>query len=236
MIKGRIHSLESFGTLDGKGIRYVIFFQGCPLRCKFCHNPDTWDAHAGKIYTVEEIMKKIKRCYPYIKASGGGVTVSGGEPLMQKAFLFALLKACKRAKLHTTLDTCGYGDNIKKILKYTDYVMLSIKHANNEKHKQLTGVSNKKILKNMKLIAEMKPLLIRYVVIPGYTDASNDIVALAHMLKKIKTDGIELLPFYKLGEYKWKALNLPYIKMKQPTEKEIRKVKNILEMHGLRVL
>ena len=148
---GRIHSVETLGTVDGPGIRFVVFMQGCPLKCKYCHNRDTWEINAGKTYTVDELIKKILRSKSYFEASGGGVTVSGGEPLLQVEFVTELFKKLKELNIHTALDTAGslpINDKIKWLLKYTDLVLLDIKHIDEEKSIDLVGTSNKNNLKN----------------------------------------------------------------------------------------
>ena len=146
-IIGNIHSIETLGTVDGPGIRFVIFMQGCPLKCKYCHNRDTWEIGQGTNYTVDEIVKKVLRSKPYFEASNGGVTVSGGEPLLQSNFVLELFKKLKRYKIHTAIDTAGslpLTDTIKELLQYTDLVLLDIKHINSDKCKELTGFSNEK--------------------------------------------------------------------------------------------
>ena len=171
---GKIHSFESFGTVDGPGIRYVVFMQGCPLQCKYCHNRDTWNYAGGTEYTTDAIISKIERCKPYINASNGGVTVSGGEPLLQAKFLIELFKKLKQQDIHTALDTAGsikINDDIKELLKYTDLVILDIKHIDDEKCKKLTGVSNKNNLDFANYLSENNiPMWIRQVLVPGYTD------------------------------------------------------------------
>ncbi|MCX7950156.1 MAG: radical SAM protein, partial [Treponemataceae bacterium] len=152
MATARIHSFESFGTLDGPGIRFVVFFQGCPLRCQYCHNPDTWNGESGDEYTVEQVMEKIRRYIPYFQKSGGGVTASGGEPLMQAGFLSELFHLCKEEGIHTALDTSGSCSihpahpAFDALMEVTDLVLLDIKHMNPEVHKKITGSSNKNIL------------------------------------------------------------------------------------------
>ena len=177
-VLGRIHSFESFGTVDGPGIRYVIFMQGCPLKCKYCHNRDTWDFSGGEEYSVDEVIDRIKRCKSYIDASGGGVTVSGGEPLLQPQFLIELFKRLKELNISTALDTAGslkINEKIEELLKYTDLVILDIKHINNKKCIELTGVPNENNINFAKYLSEKNiPMWIRQVLVPGYTDDKED--------------------------------------------------------------
>ena len=181
-VLGRIHSFESFGTVDGPGIRYVIFMQGCPLKCKYCHNRDTWDFLGGEEYSVDEVIDRIKRCKSYIDASGGGVTVSGGEPLLQPQFLIELFKRLKELNISTALDTAGslkINEKIEELLKYTDLVILDIKHINNKKCIELTGVPNENNINFAKYLSEKNiPMWIRQVLVPGYTDDKEDLLNL----------------------------------------------------------
>ncbi|MDP4146011.1 MAG: pyruvate formate-lyase-activating protein [Bacillota bacterium] len=213
MTKGRIHSFESMGLVDGPGIRTIVFLQGCALRCSYCHNPDTWNCHEGTEIDSEELLKKIIRFKPYFEKSGGGVTFSGGEPLMQPEFLLEMLKLCKKSGIHTVIDTAGYGTgNYDEILKYTDLVLLDIKHIDNEKHKKLTGkdrIGSDEFIKALK--ANNTKVWIRHVVVPGITDSEEHIVKLAKFIKGLNNiEKIELLPYHSLGVEKYKKLNLPY--------------------------
>lgn len=237
-IKGRIHSFESFGTVDGPGIRFVIFMQGCPFRCLYCHNPDTWSNESGTLYSVDEVFNKIKRYVPYFKNSGGGITVSGGEPLVQAEFIIELFKKCKEDGIHTAIDTNGFVDSnsdvVNALLDYTDLVLLDIKHIDNEKHKSLTGCSNENVLKFAKHLSERKiPVWLRYVVVPGITDFEPDVKKLSKFIGSLSNiENIELLPFHKTGEYKWKELGLDYkLYDTQPAnDNDIEKVRQILHL------
>jgi len=241
-IKGRIHSFESFGTVDGPGIRFVIFMQGCPFRCLYCHNPDTWSNESGTIYSVDEVFNKIKRFVPYFKNSGGGITVSGGEPLLQPKFITQLFKKCKEEGIHTTVDTNGFVDNnsdiINVLLDYTDLVLLDIKHIDKEKHKSLTGSTNEKVLKFAQHLDKRKiSVWLRYVIVPGITDLESDVKKLGKFIGTLSNiENIELLPFHKIGEYKWKELGLDYKLNDTPTANEnvIEKVRKILFPDKLR--
>lgn len=234
-VKGRIHSFESFGTVDGPGIRYVIFMQGCPLRCIYCHNRDTWDINGGREYTVDEVMEQIKKYINYIRFSGGGVTVTGGEPTLQAEFVAKLFKKCRESGIHTALDTSGFApiDRVKELLEYTDLILLDIKHAVDEKHREITGVSNKIIKKFAEYASERGiPIWIRYVLVPGYTDNEEDLKLAAEFINKLKSvEKVEVLPYHNMGEYKWTKLGQDY-KLKgvgSPTPDQVKKALEILE-------
>ncbi len=234
MVKGRIHSFESFGTLDGPGIRFVVFMQGCPLRCIYCHNRDTWDPAGGKEYTPEEVFNEVKKYVNYFKFSGGGITVTGGEPTLQAEFVAELFKKCKDAGIHTALDTSGFVDvdKVKELLEYTDLVLLDIKHAIKEKHKLITGVSNEKIIKFARYLLEKNiPVWIRYVLVPGFTDAPEDLESAAAVISGLKNvQKVEVLPYHCLGAYKWTKLGEKYSLegMREPTPEEVARALKIL--------
>ena len=211
----RIHSIESFGTVDGPGIRYVIFMQGCALRCKYCHNRDTWEVNSGELKSVDELIKRIESYKAYILPSNGGVTVTGGEPLLQVKFLINFFKRLKEQDIHTAIDTSGMfeiTDDIKELLKYTDLVLLDIKHINDEKCKELVGYSNKRELEFAKYLSENNiPMWIRQVLIPGITDDTQDLIDLRMFIKSLKTvQKVEILPYHDLGKHKWTDLGYTY--------------------------
>lgn len=233
----RVHSFESFGTVDGPGVRFIIFVQGCPLKCKFCHNRDTWETkNAGTEYTIKDLLEKVKRVLPYINSSKeGGVTISGGEPLLQAKNLIFLFKALKDMGIHTCLDTSGglpITDDIKELLKYTDLVLLDIKHIDNQKAINLTGVSNKNELEFAKYLSNNNiAMWIRQVLIPGYTDNEKDLIKLKAFIDTLKTvKKIEILPYHDYGKFKWKELGEKYEleNVPSPTDEEILKAKKIL--------
>ena len=231
----RIHSLESFGTVDGPGIRFVIFMQGCALRCKYCHNRDTWDINSGTLISVDELINKIERYKNYILPSGGGVTVTGGEPLLQATFLINLFKELKKRGIPTAIDTSGMvdiTDTIKEVLSLTDLVLLDIKHINSEKCKELVGFSNEKELAFAKYLSDNNiPVWIRQVIIPGITDDKEDLLELKSFINSLKTvKNIELLPYHELGKSKWENLGLNYELEGIPsaTSEDIKRVKEIL--------
>ncbi len=232
---GRIHSTESFGTVDGPGIRFVVFMQGCHLKCKYCHNRDTWDMNSGVTYTADELISNILRYKSYFDNSGGGVTVSGGEPLLQVQFVTELFKKLKELNIHTALDTSGnfpISKEIKELLNYTDLVLLDIKHINNEKCIDLTGVPNTKTLEFAKYLSNnSKDIWIRQVLVPGYTDDKFDLQDLKKFIETLSSvKKVEILPYHDLGKFKWKELGQVYAldKVSPPSKEEIDNAKRIL--------
>ena len=232
----KIHSVESFGTLDGPGIRFVLFMQGCHLKCKYCHNRDTWDLNSGETKSLDEIYNKILKYKNYI-CPNGGVTITGGEPLLQVPFLIELFKKLKSENIHTCIDTSGMfkiTDNIKELLSLTDLVLLDIKHIDNNKCKDLVGVENKLELEFAKYLSDNNiPVWIRQVLIPGYTDDENDLLKLKDFLKTLTNiEKIEFLPYHNLGKYKWEKLNQKYLleNVREATNQDIEKAKKILEI------
>ena len=231
----KVHSIETFGTVDGPGIRYVLFLQGCPLKCKYCHNRDTWDSSLGTVKTLDEILSEIKRYTAYFKTSNGGVTVSGGEPLLQAKFVTELFKKLRKLNIHTALDTAGsipINDTIKKLLSYTDLVILDIKHINNKKAKNLTGLSNKNNLEFAKYLNDNHiPVWIRQVLVPGYTDSPEDLTELKKFIDTLSNvERVEILPYHKLGEFKWKNFGdeYPLKNVPEPTDEQIKEAKKLL--------
>lgn len=214
---GRIHSLESFGTVDGPGIRYVVFFQGCPMRCKYCHNPDTWNLNGGKEMTADEILKKADGVREYLK--GGGITATGGEPLMQIDFLTELFKTAKSVYgFHTCLDTSGIvfseskKEKFDELIKYTDLVMLDIKHINPDEHLLLTGQKIDNVLAFAKYLADNDiPIWIRHVLVPDITLNNEYLYTLGRFLGTLKTlKAIDVLPYHDMGKVKYEALGIDY--------------------------
>ena len=232
--QGYVHSVETGGMVDGPGIRYVVFFAGCNLRCKYCHNPDTWSKSKGQLLTVGELMRDIVKYKSYLKYSGGGVTITGGEPFAQPEFLTELLAACKAHGLHTALDTSGYSTRqaAEKALMYTDLLLLDIKSINPNVYKQLTGVNLDRTLEVLRLGEFMEvPIWVRFVLVPGLTDNLDDIKKLADFLQPfVNVVKVEVLPFHKMGEYKWKELGIPYelADVEPPSRETVDKVKAIL--------
>ena len=230
----KIHSIESFGTVDGPGVRFVIFLQGCHLECKYCHNRDTWDINGGNYISVEELVSKIEKYKPYIQKDGG-VSVTGGEPLLQPHFLISLFKELKKQNIHTAIDTSGMidiTDTIKELLSLTDLVLLDIKHINSEKCKDLVGYSNEKELAFARYLSDNNiPVWIRQVIVPGITDNNEDLLELKEFISSLKTvQKVELLPYHNMGEYKWTNLNkdYPFKNIRTATTNDIENAKNIL--------
>ncbi|MBB3110970.1 pyruvate formate lyase activating enzyme [Paenibacillus phyllosphaerae] len=235
-MKGRIHSMDTFGTVDGPGIRFVLFMQGCALQCQFCHNPDTWDTAGGRQVTVEEVLAEIEPYVPYYKGSGGGITVTGGEPTLQAPFVAELFKACKeRFGLHTTLDSSGFCEptHAVTLMKYTDLVLLDLKQMNKKKHELLTSQSNDRILKFARWLSSIgKPAWIRHVLIPGYTDNAEDLNALGEFISLLtNVEKVELLPYHRMGVYKWQALGreYPLEGVPTPTDRDVRRAREIID-------
>lgn len=233
----KIHSIETFGTVDGPGIRFVTFFQGCNLECKYCHNRDTWNINDGKYISVDELFNKILNYKTYI-IPNGGFTASGGEPLLQPHFLISLFKKLKQENIHTAIDTSGMVDltePIKELLSLTDLVLLDIKHINPEKSKELVGASNEKELAFAKYLSDNNiPIWIRQVIVPGITDNEDDLIKLKDFISSLKTvKNIELLPYHNLGKHKWETLGFEY-KLKdirQATIDDINRAKTILRIN-----
>lgn len=218
-MKGYIHSTESFGTVDGPGIRFVVFMQGCPLRCLYCHNPDTWDKEKGKETTADELLTEYNKNREFYKR--GGITVTGGEPLLQLDFVTELFRKSKEQGIHTCLDTSGIVFNknsaeqvsrFDELIKHTDLVMLDIKHIDPEKHKTLTGSQNSNVLDFAEYLSENNiPLWIRHVVVKGHTDDKDDLKRLGRYLAHLKTlKALDVLPYHTMGVNKYKELGLSY--------------------------
>ena len=233
-VTGKIHSFESLGAVDGPGIRFVVFMQGCHLRCKYCQNRDTWDINAGNSYSVKEVVEKILRYKNYILASNGGVTLSGGEPLLQQDFVIALFRELKKQNISTCLDTSGMfsiTDKIKQIVDLTDIFLLDIKCINDETCRWLTGSSNKLELEFAKYINDKnKRIWIRQVLVPGITDKEEDLLELKEFLKTINVEKFEFLPYHDLGKYKWEKLGVPYelIDVRVANDEDVQRAKNII--------
>lgn len=224
-MKGRIHSIESFGTVDGPGIRFVIFMQGCPMRCLYCHNPDTWDINAGKETETDELIAEYEKCKNFTK---GGITATGGEPLLQIEFVTELFKKAKSKNIHTCLDTSGIvfcrGDKrFDELMRYTDLVMLDIKHIDSKKHKALTSFPNDRILDFAIYLSEKNiPVWIRHVVVPGITDNREYLLRLGEFIGRLKNvKALDVLPYHTMGKVKYQNMNIPYpLEGVEPLSKE----------------
>ena len=235
---GRIHSLESFGTVDGPGIRFVVFMQGCPLRCQFCHNPDTWEVYKGTEYSTTQLIEEILKYKSFMDYSGGGVTFTGGEPLLQAEFILDVAKQLKNKGISIAIDTSGYvwNSQVKEVLNYTDIVLLDIKNYDPVVYKAITGVSLSPTLKFLDYLREKEMnTWVRYVLVPGLSDNLDNIRELSKYLDNYpNVSKIELLGFHKMGEYKWKELGLDYklTDTKEPDAELLQEVKKILESNG----
>ena len=238
-MEGYVHSLESFGSVDGPGVRYVIFLSGCAMRCQFCHNPDTWNMKEGQVTTVDELLNKALR-YKGYWGNKGGITVSGGEPLLQMDFLTELFRKAKQAGIHTTLDTRANPYTEKEpwhskwleLMKYTDLVLLDIKQIDEKEHIKLTGHTNRNILAMAQELSDMgKPAWIRHVLVPGGSDKDEFLHRLADFIHTLKNvERVEVLPYHTLGTFKWEKLGIPYPLegVKPPTQERIDNARKIL--------
>ena len=234
---GRIHSIETFGTVDGPGVRFVVFFQGCVLRCQYCHNPDTWSFNSGTEYEASSIIEKMKRNKEFYLT--GGITATGGEPMCQIDFLIDLFSLAKKEGIHTCLDTSGTMfnkismDKIDRLLDVTDLVMLDIKQMDEKKHIALTGKPNSNILDFAKYISKRgTKIRIRYVLVPTLTDNESDLIFLGRFLKDLtRLEKIEVLPYHTLGTVKYKALSIPYPleNIPEATDEDVERALSIIK-------
>ncbi len=238
-MQGHIHSIESFGTVDGPGVRFVVFFQGCPMRCLYCHNPDTWNGNLGQSYEASEIISKMERNLPFYKT--GGITATGGEPLCQIDFLTELFSLARAKNIHTCLDTSGILFDRKneallkkfdKLVSLCDLVMLDIKHIDLDMHKRLTSCSNENVLDFAKYLNEKDvKTRIRYVLVPSYTDDEDALIRLGKFLKGFSSiEKIEVLPYHNLGQVKYEKLGIDY-PLKDcniPTAKDVKRAFDII--------
>lgn len=244
ILRGRIHSIESFGTVDGDGIRFIIFFQGCLMQCLYCHNPDTWDMQGGRFVTVPELMKEIVTYKSFLQPNGGGVTASGGEAILQDRFVCEWFKACHKEGLTTCLDTNGYvrkyTKEIDDLINETDLVMLDLKQMNDERHQKLTGVSNQYAKQFAQYLHEKQQRTwIRYVIVPGWTDDDES----AHLLGQFTKDmdnieRIELLPFHQMGKVKWETMHKEYQleNVESPSRVTLERLQKIISSYGHKVI
>lgn len=236
-ILGNVHSIETFGAFDGPGIRYVLFLQGCPLRCKFCHNRDTWGTQNNKLLTADQILADYNRYRAFYKK--GGLTVSGGEATLQLPFLVELFQKAKAKGIHTCLDTSAGTYNEKRnqefdeLLKYTDLVLLDIKHIDNEKHKWLVGVPNTNVLKFAKYLSDKKiPTRLRHILIPEINSSDEYLTRLREFNNTLENIvGIDVLPYHTKGITKWEQMGLKYelMDVKEPDKDLIKHAEYILK-------
>ncbi len=216
---GHIHSTESFGAADGPGVRFLVFMQGCHMRCRYCHNPDTWKMDGGDEVTADEILKRALRFKPYW-GKDGGITISGGEPLLQIDFVIELFKKAKELGINTCIDTAGnpftkeepFFSKFEELMKYTDLLLLDLKEINPARHKDLTGFDNSNIIEMAKYLSEInKPVWIRHVLVPEHSDFDEDLDALGDFIDTLSNvDRVEILPYHTLGKFKWENLGIPY--------------------------
>lgn len=243
-IRGRIHSIESFGTVDGDGIRFIVFFQGCLMKCLYCHNPDTWDMQGGRFVTVPELIQEIVTYKPFLQPNGGGVTASGGEAVLQARFVYEWFKACHQENLTTCLDTNGYvrkyTPEIDDLVNETDLVMLDLKQMNDEVHQKLTGVSNQYAKQFAEYLHQHnKRTWIRYVVVPGWTDDDESAHLLGHFTKDMDNiERIELLPFHQMGKVKWEIMHKEYQleNVESPSRATLERLQKIISNYGHKVI
>ncbi len=240
MTKGFVHSFESFGSVDGPGVRFIVFLQGCKMRCCYCHNPDSWKIKGGTAYTAEEVLQRALRFKSYW-GKDGGITVSGGEPLLQLDFLLEFFKLCKAEKIHTAIDTAAgpftrsepFLCRFRELMDYTDLLIIDIKEMDPVKHKHLTKVSNENILDCILFTNEIqKPVWIRHVLIPEITDDKESLNKLSSFIKPLdNVERVEILPYHSIGRYKWQALGLPYLldDVRSPCEEEMAAALKIVD-------
>ncbi len=239
-MQGYIHQLESFGSVDGPGVRFIIFFSGCPLRCKYCHNPDTWDMAKGNLYTADELLNEALSCKAYWGAKGG-ITVSGGEPLMQLDFLLELFTKAKEKGVNTCIDTAGgpftkegdWFEKFKKLMEVTDILLMDIKHIDEKEHIKLTGRTGKNIIEMFRYLDEIKkPIWIRHVLVPGITDNDEYLLRTRDFIRTLSNvQRVEILPYHGLGAMKYKDLGIDYVlkDTESPSAERVANAKKILE-------
>lgn len=242
-MEGRVHSLETFGLVDGPGVRFVVFLQGCRMRCKYCHNPETWEINAGELWTPEDLFAKAYRYKPYWMRGGklnGGITVSGGEPLLQIDFLIEFFRLAKEKGIHTTVDTAGnpftleepFISKFNELMEVTDLFMLDIKEFDEEKHKELTKWTNSNILEMAKYLSDHgKSMWIRHVLVPELTDDEEGLRNIDAFVKELKTvERVEILPYHSLGEVKWETLKIEYPLegTRIPTQEEVKRAEILM--------
>lgn len=229
-ILGKIHSIESFGSVDGPGIRYIYFLHGCPFRCQYCHNPDTWGSNKYESLSPQQALQQAKK-YKSYWGKNGGITVSGGEPLMQIDFLIALFQLAKQENIHTCIDTSGacftdqepFFSKFQELMKYTDLLLVDLKEMNPKRHKTLTGRDNEMVLKMANYLSEIKkPVWIRHVLVPQRSDYDEDLKALGEFISTLdNVERVEVLPYHTLGTFKWEQLEMDYaLKGIHPPTKE----------------
>ncbi len=241
---GRVHSVETFGSVDGPGIRFLIFLKGCSMRCRYCHNPDTWDPETDDLRTADELLTQAMRYRSYWGREGG-ITVSGGEALLQIDFLTELFRKAKAKGIHTCLDTSGqpftrrepFFSKFAELMKYTDLLLFDLKHIDDTKHRELTGRTNRNILDCARYLSDIgKPIWVRHVLVPGVTDNDDDLYALRAFIDTLQNvKRVEVLPYHAMGTYKWEQLGIPYTlkDVSAPSEERVRNAEHILTAPGI---
>lgn len=241
---GRVHSVETFGSVDGPGIRFLIFLKGCSMRCRYCHNPDTWDPETDDLRTADELLTQAMRYRSYWGREGG-ITVSGGEALLQIDFLTELFHKAKAKGIHTCLDTSGqpftrrepFFSKFAELMKYTDLLLFDLKQIDDAKHRELTGRTNRNILDCARYLSDIgKPIWVRHVLVPGVTDNDDDLHALRAFIDTLQNvKRVEVLPYHAMGTYKWEQLGIPYTlkDVSAPSEERVRNAEHILTAPGI---
>ena len=241
---GRVHSVETFGSVDGPGIRFLIFLKGCSMRCRYCHNPDTWDPETDDLRTADELLTQAMRYRSYWGREGG-ITVSGGEALLQIDFLTELFRKAKAKGIHTCLDTSGqpftrrepFFSKFAELMKYTDLLLFDLKQIDDTKHRELTGRTNRNILDCARYLSDIgKPIWVRHVLVPGVTDNDDDLHALCAFIDTLQNvKRVEVLPYHAMGTYKWEQLGIPYTlkDVSAPSEERVRNAEHILTAPGI---
>ena len=241
---GRVHSVETFGSVDGPGIRFLIFLKGCSMRCRYCHNPDTWDPETDDLRTADELLTQAMRYRSYWGREGG-ITVSGGEALLQIDFLTELFRKAKAKGIHTCLDTSGqpftrrepFFSKFAELMKYTDLLLFDLKQIDDAKHRELTGRTNRNILDCARYLSDIgKPIWVRHVLVPGVTDNDDDLHALRAFIDTLQNvKRVEVLPYHAMGTYKWEQLGIPYTlkDVSAPSEERVRNAEHILTAPGI---
>ncbi len=239
MIKGAIHSIETFGSVDGPGIRFIVFLKGCKLRCKYCHNADTWDPNSEDMRSADELLDFAERYRGYW-GEDGGITISGGEPLLQIDFLLELFKKAKERGINTCIDTAlqpftteePFFSKFKELMEYTDLLLVDIKHIDREEHIKLTGLPNDNIVEGIKYLSEIKkPVWIRHVLVPGITDNDEYLKKTREFIDTLSNvERVDVLPYHTMGQHKFEALGIPYPLegVQSPTAERIENAKKIL--------
>ena len=239
MVKGRIHSIETFGSVDGPGIRFIVFLKGCNLRCKYCHNVDTWNPESDDLRTADEVLDFAERYRSYW-GEDGGITVSGGEPLLQIDFLLELFKKAKERGINTCIDTAAqpftkeepFFSKFKELMEYTDLLLVDIKHIDREEHIKLTGLPNDNIKECFEYLDEIKkPIWIRHVLVPGITDDDNYLRETRKFIEKLSNvQKVEVLPYHSMGQMKFKELGIPYQLegVESPSQERVDNAREIL--------